>query len=210
MKTFHSVPPQSTSVQRTVCVQYWMSKVQIEARSQSSSRPGSQLLPRTPHSVHIHWVHTAAVSPLLHPAEDTTRCPPALPCPGERLEASEECPAPLTRGSHSSARTCCTSTSVPGGKQLYSHLHYYMINNPVFPSDNIHNSPAPGIHFFFSDAKCYFTHAAKNSKTSSTKEFIWLLRTNKLAGLFQVSFGSMLKYHDLSSSGFRKGVWLWA
>lgn len=54
-----------------------------------------------------------------------------------------------SRESHGSARTCCTSTSVPGGKQLYSRLHYYMINNPVFPSDNIHNSPAPGIHFFF-------------------------------------------------------------
>lgn len=209
MKTFHSVPPQSTSVQRTVCVQYWMSKVQIEARSQSSSPPGSQLLPRTPHLVHIHRVHTAAASPLLHPAEDTTRCPPALPW----WEARSLWGVPSTlnsRESHGSARTCCTSTSVPGGKQLYSRLHYYMINNPVFPSDNIHNSPAPGIHFFFSDAKCYFTHAAKNSKTSSTKEFIWLLRTNKLAGLFQVSFGSMLKYHDLSSSGFRKGVWLWA
>lgn len=126
-----------------------MSEVRAEARSQSSRPPGSQLLPLTLRSVHTHSVHTAAVSPLPRPAEDAARCPPALPRPGERLEASEECPAPLnSRESHGSARTCCTSTSVPGGKQLYSHLHYYMINNPVFPSDNIHNSPAPGIHFF--------------------------------------------------------------
>lgn len=205
MKTFHSVPPQSTSVQRTVCIQYWMSKVQIEAKSQSSSPPDSQLLPRTPHSV-----HTAAASPLLHPAEDTTRCPPALPCPGERLEASEECPAPLTRG----RVTVLREPAVPP--------HQYQVANSCtvvytttwstiqYSQVTIYITPQHQESTFFSDAKCYFTHAAKNSKTSSTKEFIWLLRTNKLAGLFQVSFGSMLKYHDLSSSGFRKGVWLWA
>lgn len=37
---------------------------------------------------------------------------------------------------------------VPSDKQLFSHLHYYMINNPVFPCDNIDNSFSTRNPFF--------------------------------------------------------------
>lgn len=143
MKTFHSVPPQSTSVQRTVCVWYYLQaryKPRREVRA-------SDLLPRQSPTAKNFLFGAHEGRHLLPPS----RRGHSTPSPSTALTQRG---APGLRGAPGtlqlegvtvpSARS--TSTLVPAAKQLYGHLHYYMINNPVFPSDNIHNSSAPGIH----------------------------------------------------------------
>ncbi|KAI1233493.1 hypothetical protein IHE44_0004674 [Lamprotornis superbus] len=66
------------------------------------------------------------------------------PCSSQELQAPG---TPSTLQLKAEPQSCGTSSPAPAHKQLYSQKHYYMINTPVFPNDNIHNSSAPGIHF---------------------------------------------------------------
>lgn len=130
MKTFRRVPPQSTRVQRTVCIWCCLQR----GTNQGKEIRVSGLLPRQsqlPKTLHLSGdVHCS------HP----TRCPHAP----ARSPKPEAIPAPFSsRQSHSPV--------VPPAQHQRTNSctvkHYYMINTPVFPSDNIHNSSAPGIHF---------------------------------------------------------------
>lgn len=193
MKTFQRVPPQSTRVQRTVCIWCRLRRGTNRGKQVRASGllPRQSLLPKT--------LHLSGDTHCSHP----TRCPHA---PSQEPQAWG---TPSTLQLEAEPQSCGTSSPAPAHKQLYSQKHYYMINTPVFPSDNIHNSSAPGIHF---SRYQVLLHTCCQDPWDQQHQRIHLVTQNKqiIAGLFQVSFGSVFKQHDFSSPGFRKGVWLWA
>lgn len=94
MKTFHSVPPQPTSVQRTVCIWYYPGaryKLKQEVRA-ADSIPDSQTLPKPPCAEHRRE----------ESHQDTKHC--SLHCPDPvRSSKFEEHRVPLSsRESHGS------------------------------------------------------------------------------------------------------------
>ena len=154
-----------------------MNKVQSKARSRRSGLLARQPIAARGSSL---WAHKQqqCLLPVLLGHSTALHHPLTL----QNSEPWRSAQHPSTRGRHSSAGACGTSALVLPHKQSYSHFTLLHDQQSSIP-------------------KWQYT---EYSKTSSTKESIWLLRTNKLAGLFQVSFGSMLKYHDLTSSRVQK------
>lgn len=162
------------------------------------SLPGSQLLPGALHSEHTNSSSSACCPSCW----GTALCPPSPPDPAE-FRAVEECPAPFNSREAQLCRSLQYLRISTASQTVVQSFYTTTWSTIQYSQVTIHITPQHQ-ESILSDTKCYSTHAAEYSKTSSTKESIWLLRTNKLAGLFQVSFGSMLKYHDLTSSRVQK------
>lgn len=192
MKTFQRVPPQSTEYRELFAFGAASREVQTEANK-------SELQVSFPDSHYCQKLCTEWGQSLLPSHMVSPRSSQELQAPS----------TPSTLQLKAEPRSCGTPSPAPAHKQLYSQKHYYMINTPVFPSDNIHNSSAPGIHF---SRYQVLLHTCCRDPWDQQHQRIHLVTQNKqiIAGLFQVSFGSVLKQHDFSSPGFRKGVWLWA
>lgn len=162
MKTFQRVPPQSTRVQRTVCIwcRLWRGTNGGKRVRAWGLLPRQSLLPKTLHlSGDIHRSHP-------------TRCPHAP----ARSPKPEALPAPCSsRHSHSPvvppAQHQPTNSCTVRNTTTWSTLQYSQVTIYTTPQHQESISP---------DTKCYFTPAAKIRETSSTKGSIWLLRTNKL------------------------------
>lgn len=190
MKTFQRVPPQSTEN----CLHLVLPPARYKPRQTSQSfRSPSQTVTTAKNSAH-EWGQSLLPSHMVSPHSSQE-----LQAPG----------TPSTLQLKAEPQSCGTSSPAPAHKQLYSQKHYYMTNTPVFPNDNIHNSSAPGIHF---SRYQVLLHTCCRDLWDQQHQRIHLVTQNKqiIAGLFQVSFGSVLKQHDFSSPGFRKRVWLGA
>lgn len=138
------------------------------------SFPDSQLLPKT-----LYSEHRSGDSCRSCPTEGAACCPPTLPWPSKELQASGNTQPPSARGGvtvlckpavppreYQPTNSCTVSYTTTWSTIQYSQVTIY-----ITPQHQESILP---------DTKCYFTPAAENSETSSTKESIWLLRTNKL------------------------------
>lgn len=192
MKTFQRVPPQSTEYRELFAFGAASSEVQTQANKSELQVS----FPEVSTAKNSAWVGTSQCShPTWCPHTPTRSSKPqALPAPF----SSRQSHSPVVPPAQHQPTNSCTSQK-----------HYYMINTPVFPNDTIHNSSAPGIHF---SRYQVLLHTCCWDPWDQQHQRIHLVTQNKqiIAGLFQVSFGSVLKQHDFSSPGFRKGVWLWA
>lgn len=130
MKTFQRVPPQSTEYRELFAFGAASGEVQTQANK-------SELQVSFPDSHCCQKLCTSGDSQCSHP----TWCP-HTPARSSKPQAP---PTPFSsRQSHSPVVPAAQHQPT---NSCTSQKHYYMINTPVFPSDNIHNSSAPGIHF---------------------------------------------------------------
>lgn len=113
------------------------------------------------------------------PTEGTARCPPRCPDPVRSSKPPRNTQHPSAPGR---ARVLCKPAVPPHEHQptnsctviyttTWSTIQYSQVTIYITPQHQESILP---------DTKCNFTPAAENSETSSTKESIWLLRTNKL------------------------------
>lgn len=191
MKTFQRVPPQSTRVQRTVCIWCCLQRGTNRGKEVRASGllPRQSPLPKT--------LHTSGDIQHYHP----TQCPQA----SARSSKPQALPAPFSsRQSHSPvvppAQHQPTNSCTVRNTTTWSTLQYSQVTIYTTPQHQESISPRYQV----------LLHTCCRVPWDQQHQRIHLVTQNKqiVAGLFQVSFGSVLKQHDFSSPGFRKGVWL--